>query len=158
MWPFDTVLAAAGLCRYGRLAEASELLRSILEAAAAFEGDSLPELFCGTGRELGLPVPYEKANRSQSWSAAVPVLAAQLFLGIVPDAPRSRCSLSPWLPEWLPRLELRGIVIGGGRLDVCLARRDGETIIDELDARGIEIVPGTVAAPLWGGTNRLVVR
>jgi glycogen debranching enzyme len=150
VWPFDTALAAAGLFRYGLREEASTLLRSILEAATAFEKDSLPELFCGIDRARGLPVPYERANRPQAWSAAVPLLAAHLFLGLVPDAPHGRCYLSPWLPEWLPHLELRGIVLGSGKLDVRIIRRGGDTVIDELNASGINVVHGTVEAPLWG--------
>ena len=63
VWPFDTALAAAGLFPYGHRAAASTLLHSILEAATAFEEDSLPELFCGVERARGLPVPYERANR-----------------------------------------------------------------------------------------------
>jgi hypothetical protein len=150
VWPFDVALTAAGLVRYGQRAEAGTLFRAILEAATAFEENSLPELFCGTDRARGLPVPYEKANRPQAWSAAVPILAAQLFLGIAPDAPRGRCYLSPWLPDWLPYLEMRGVVVGRGRLDVRIMRRDGETVIDEVNAKDVEVVAGTVEAPLWG--------
>jgi glycogen debranching enzyme len=150
VWPFDTALAAAGFCRYGHRAAASTLLRSILDAAAAFEQECLPELFCGTDRARGLPVPYEKANRPQAWSAAVPLLAAQLFLGLVPDAPRGRCFLSPWLPDWLPHLELGGIAIGEGKLDIRIKRRGNDTVIDQMDARKLDVVRGTAEAPLWG--------
>ena len=62
VWPHDTALAAAGLWRYGQRAAASALLRSVLEAAAAFEGEQLPELFAGLDRRHGPPVPYEAAN------------------------------------------------------------------------------------------------
>jgi glycogen debranching enzyme len=150
VWPFDTALAAAGLCRYGLREAAGRLLRSVLEAAGAFEQERLPELFGGIDRGHGLPVPYAKANVPQAWSASAPLLAAQLFLGLLPDAPRGRCSLSPWLPEWLPGLEMRGIVLGKGRLDVRLALKAGETVIEEVNADGIEVVRGAEAAPLWG--------
>jgi glycogen debranching enzyme len=150
VWPHDTALAAAGLWRYGEYEAASTLLRALLEAAAAFENERLPELFCGLERAHGLPVPYEEANSPQAWAAAAPVLAAQLFLGLVPDAPHGQCYLSPWLPEWLPRLEMRGIVIGDGRLDVTVARQGAETAIERLAGEGIEVVQGTAEAPLWG--------
>ena len=97
-----------------------------------------------------LPVPHEQANIPHAWSAAAPILAAQLFLGLVPDAPRGRCFVSPWLPEWLPRLELRGVAIGGGRLDIAVVRRDAETVIERLESKEIEVIKGTVEAPLWG--------
>ena len=106
VWPHDTLLAAAGLWRYGHYEEASTLIRSILEAAGAFEEARLPELFCGLPRSHDLPVPYEQANIPQAWAAAAPILATQLFLGLLPDAPHGRCFVAPWLPEWLPRLEV----------------------------------------------------
>jgi hypothetical protein len=121
-----------------------------LRAAAAFEAERLPELFCGLDRADDLPVPYEDANSPQAWAAAAPVLAVQLFLGLVPDAPRGRCFLAPRLPEWLPYLELRGIAIGRGRLDVVIARRGTDTVIEQLRCEDIAVIQGTVAAPLWG--------
>jgi len=154
VWPFDTALAAAGLWRYGLREAASTLLRAILEAAVAFELERLPELFCGLDRSFGLPVPYLKANTPQAWSAAVPVLAAQLFLGLVPDAARGRCYLSPWLPDWLPTLKMRRIAVGPGTLDITLARTGDETVIVDIHARDIEIVKGTTTAPLWGNPAR----
>jgi glycogen debranching enzyme len=116
VWPHDTLLAAAGLWRYGHYEAASTLIRATLEAAGAFEEARLPELFCGLPRSHDLPVPYEQANIPQAWAAAAPILAAQLFLGILPDAPHGRCFISPWLPDWLPRLEVQGIAIGQGSL------------------------------------------
>jgi hypothetical protein len=55
--------------------------------------------------------------------------------------------VSPWLPEWLPRLELPGIAIGGGSLDITIVRRGTQTGIEELERKEIE---GKVEAPLWG--------
>ena len=150
VWPHDTALAAAGLCRYGHHQEASRLIEAILEAAIGFEADRLPELFCGLDRSHGLPVPYEEANSPQAWAAAVPILAAQLFLGLVPDAPRGRCFISPWLPRWLPHLELQGIVIGEGTLGITISRRGTETVIDQMNVKDIEVVHDQVEAPLWG--------
>lgn len=150
VWPFDTALAAAGLWRYGILNAGEKLLQAVLEAAGAFEESRLPELFCGMDRSSGGPVPYEKANSPQAWSAAVPLLAVQLFLGIIPDAPHRRCFLSPHLPEWLPFLEVKRLAIGEGKLDVRITRKGTETAIDELNAEGVEVVRETHAAPLWG--------
>lgn len=150
VWPHDTALAAAGLWRYGLREGASTLLRAMLEAASVFEEDRLPELFCGLDRSHGLPVPYAGANSPQAWAAAAPVLAAQLFLGIVPDAPRERCFLAPWLPDWLSRLEVRGITVGRGTLDVSVIKQGRETVIERLEAHAIEIVRGTAEAALWG--------
>jgi glycogen debranching enzyme len=150
VWPHDTALAAAGLWRYGQREEAATLLRAILEAACAFEDDRLPELFCGLDRSIGAPVPYREANVPQAWSAAAPVLAVQVLLGLVPDAPRGRCFVAPWLPDWLPRLDVRGVAIGDGALDVAVAGVGSETTVTGSTAGGIELVQGETSAALWG--------
>jgi hypothetical protein len=58
--------------------------------------------------------------------------------------------VSPWLPDWLPRLEVHGIRIGGGSLDVTVARQAGRTIIEQITAKDVEVVRDPPAAPLWG--------
>jgi glycogen debranching enzyme len=150
IWPHDTALAAAGLWRYGQFEAADRLIEAILEAASAFEAERLPELFCGLDRSHGLPVPYEEANSPQAWAAAVPLLFVQLFLGLVPDAPRRRFMISPRLPTWLPRLDVRGLAVGHGQIDVSLSRQGVATVIDNLNAKDLEVVEGQVMAPLWG--------
>ena len=99
-----------------------------------------------------MPVPYEEANSPQAWAAAVPLLAVQLFLGLVPDAPRGRCYIAPWLSESLPELTVQGITIGQGRLELTVVRRGGETVIDQLGSEKLEVIQGNVIAPLWGLT------
>jgi glycogen debranching enzyme len=150
VWPHDTALAAAGLFRYGLRAQGAALLRALLTAARAFEDGRLPELFCGFDAREGPPVPYGQASSPQAWAAAAPILAAQLFAGLVPDAPSGRCHVQPWLPDWLPELALRGVAVGDARIDLTIRRRDGATRIERADGHGVEIVEGAPAAPLWG--------
>jgi glycogen debranching enzyme len=150
VWPHDTALCAAGLFRYGLYDEGARLLEGLLRAAEAFEHHRLPELFCGFSRGEGPPVPYEKANVPQAWAAAMPLLAAQLFLGLSPDAPHRRCGLSPWLPEWLPSLRLEGIELGGGMLDIELIREGGQVRVVEAKHPTLEVRVETRPAPLWG--------
>ncbi len=150
IWPHDTLLVAAGLWRYGYRIEASRLIQAVLEAATAFEEDRLPELFCGIERADGPPIPYAQANSPQAWAAAAPLLAVQLFLGLVPDAPQERCYLSPWLPSWLPELEVEGIAVGSARMDISLQRHDKATIVNDVRANGIEVIQEIPEAPLWG--------
>lgn len=150
VWPFDTMIAAAGLWRYGEYARAFALIKAVLDATASFESCRLPELFGGFDRSYGVPVPYQKANIPQAWSAAAPLLAAQLMLGIVPDAPHKRCYVQPLLPDWLPRLELTNLQVGDGQCGI-MVRRDGEqTIVERLKGDGVEVVYGIPQAPLWG--------
>ena len=154
VWPHDTVLAAAGLFRYGHRDEAATLLRSVLEAACAFEDDRLPELFAGFQRSNEPPVPYSQANVPQAWAAAAPILSAHLFLGLVPDAPRHRCFLTPWLPDWLPQLEIRDIAIGDDRFDVKLTRAGDTTEVVTSTCSRLEIIVESVPAALWGCPTR----
>jgi glycogen debranching enzyme len=151
VWPHDTALAAAGLQRYGAIELFHKLSHSLLDAANQFEREQLPELFGGLDRADGLPMPYGRANIPQAWAAASPVLLAQLFLGLVPDAPQNRVFLNPRLPDWLPKLELSNITIGREKIAVKLSRRDGRTIIDEIENnQNLQIVTSTEKAPLWG--------
>jgi glycogen debranching enzyme len=150
VWPHDNALIAAGLARYGLRAESARVFRGVLDAAGAFEENRLPELFCGFARDEGPPVPYEKANVPQAWAAAAPILAAQTFLGLSPDVANQRCYLAPWLPEWLPELELRNVEIGGAPLDVKISRRGSETRLEYANHPRIEVLAGAPPAPLWG--------
>jgi glycogen debranching enzyme len=150
VWPHDTLIAAAGFWRYGFHDEAFRLIHAVLEAASRFENKRLPELFCGTDRAHGLPVPYLEANCPQAWAAAAPILAVQLFLGLVPDAPRKRCVLAPRLPEWLGRLEVRGIELAGTRMNVTVVRQGDATVIEKLEAEGLRVSEEPETAALWG--------
>jgi glycogen debranching enzyme len=150
VWPHDSALCAAGLMRYGFRDEAAHILEGVLRAAAAFEHNRLPELFCGFSRAEGAPVPYEKANLPQAWAAAVPLLAAQLFCGLCPDAGNGRIYLAPWLPPWLPSLELGGVLIAGEPLEVALEQRGGKTHLVRAQHPTLEISDeAPPEAPLW---------
>jgi glycogen debranching enzyme len=150
VWPHDTLLTAAGMVRYGLRNEAATLIRGVLDAACALEDSRLPELFCGIERELGGPVPYAEANIPQAWAAAAAPLAVQLFLGIVPDAPNGRLYLDPWLPEWLDRLQIDRLAVGGDSVRIVVVRNGTETSIEEVEAKHLEVVVEAPEAALWG--------
>jgi len=40
--------------------------------------------------------------------------------------------------------------MGQGSLDITVARRGTETVIEQLEKKGIEVIEGKVDAPLWG--------
>jgi glycogen debranching enzyme len=154
VWPHDTMLAAAGLWRYGLREPALVLIRGLVDAVGSFEQYRLPELFSGAERTNGFPIPYKEANVPQAWGASVPLLATQLMLGIVPDAPNGRCYVEPSLPEWLPGLEVENVRVGEGRFSIKVSRCGDATVIDRIDACGIEVVERDVEAPLWGRPTR----
>ncbi len=86
----------------------------------------------------------------QAWAAAVPILAVQLLLGLLPDAPSGRCYLQPCLPDWLPLLQVSGIRLAGDDLEVRI-RRDGDrTVLEHAHHPTLEIQQAAPPAPLWG--------
>jgi glycogen debranching enzyme len=120
VWPHDNALIAAGLVRYGQLDHAHRVMRGILDVADVNRG-RLPELFSGLDRaELGVPAAYPTSCEPQAWAAATPLLFLRLLLRFDPWVPRGQLCMSPALPEWVSRLQLEGIPLAGGRMDVSI--------------------------------------
>src|SRR5260370_4353431 len=145
VWPHDTVIAAAGLRRYGLVEEAWTLLDGVLSAVMCFEDIQMPELFAGLPREeFAVPVPYRMANVPQAWSAGCVVRRGRILLGVEPDLPAGRVYIHPALPPWCPTFELSGLRLGSHelRLSVRLGE-DGRWSADAAATPGVEIVRGT---------------
>src|SRR5215207_5848617 len=127
VWPHDTAMIAVGLRKYGFDEDFTRVFEALLDAAANAEGYRLPELFAGFGRtEFETPVPYPVACQPQAWAAgAIPYLVTG-GLGIVPDALERRLRVRrPSLPRWLNRVEVRGLRVGGSRVDLLFERTTG---------------------------------
>jgi len=113
VWPHDTVIAAAGLRRYGLIEEAWTLLDGLLSAVMCFEDIQMPELFSGLPRkEFAVPVPYRMANVPQAWSAGCVMQMVRVLLGVEPDLSAGRLYVDPALPPWCPTFELNNSRIG----------------------------------------------
>ncbi len=132
VWPHDTMLAAAGMRRYDRIDDCWRLIDGLLNAVASFEHAQLPELFAGLARRPpDVPIPYEKANVPQAWSAGVVFHAVRVLLGLEPDVPNGRIYVDPALPPWCPELELDNVRVGNDRLTIHAARTSrGDTDIE----------------------------
>jgi glycogen debranching enzyme len=130
VWPHDNSLIAAGLARYGRLAEVERILMSIVDAAASF-GYRLPEVFAGFPREqTGFPVAYPTASSPQAWAAATPILLVQLLLGLRPDRRSSSLVANvEELPSWAEGLRLDGVHAFGRWWSVQVS--DGTPVVEE---------------------------
>lgn len=116
VWPHDTAITVAGLLRYRHLPGAVELAErlatGIIDAAAAF-GGRLPELFCGFPRtQFGTPLPYPTSCSPQAWASAAPLLLVRSFLGLRPDIPNRRLTVSPRLPASWGQVTLTDLTIG----------------------------------------------
>jgi glycogen debranching enzyme len=148
VWPHDTVIAAAGLRRYGLVEEAWKLLDGLLSAVMCFEDIQMPELFSGLPRQdFAVPVPYRMANVPQAWSAGCVLQMVRVLLGIEPDLPAGRVYVDPALPPWCPTFELNGLRMGAHELRLSVRRQeDGTCSLDAEATPGLEIVRGT---PSW---------
>jgi glycogen debranching enzyme len=149
VWPHDTMLAAAGMRRYGRMEDAWRLIDGLLAAVATFPRVQMPELFAGLPRlALDAPVPYEMANVPQAWAAGSIFHAFRVLLGLEPDVPGGKVYVDPMLPPWCPELYLDNVRIGGERLTLVATRRpDGCCDVDvESHGGALAIVRGR---PPW---------
>jgi glycogen debranching enzyme len=148
VWPHDTVIAAAGLRRYGLTERAWRLLDGLLAAVTAFEYVQMPELFAGLSRQgPAAPVPYRHANVPQAWGAGAVPHAVRVLLGLEPDLPAGRLYVDPALPPWCPSLSLDQLTLGPHRLRLHAWRRpDGSSAVDMDAPSALEVVHGT---PPW---------
>ncbi|MEY3073076.1 MAG: hypothetical protein RLZZ353_1272 [Actinomycetota bacterium] len=120
VWPHDTAIAVWGLARSGRGAESLQLARGLVGAAPWFDY-RLPELFAGFAAEDTVtPVPYPAACRPQAWAAASSLLVLRALLGIEADVPHGALTLRPLAPLPCERIELVGLRVAGGTVDVTV--------------------------------------
>ena len=147
VWPHDTVIAAAGLRRYGMTEEAWTILDGLLSAVMCFEDIAMPELFAGLPKsEIAVPVPYRNANVPQAWAAGSVLQMVRILLGLEPDVPAGRVYLDPALPAWCSRMEIRRLRLGRHEMRLAVERRaDGRHEVDA-EADGLEILRGV---PPW---------
>jgi len=121
IWPHDNALIAEGLRRTGHPRQAMAIVEALLRVARSRPERRLPELFAGFGREESSePVRYPSACPVQAWSAAVMPHLVTILLGLVVAG--SEVRLRPALPPGIDRLEVEGLLVAGGRLDVRVVR------------------------------------
>ena len=139
VWPHDSAICAAGLRRYGYVDGANRIAGALLAAARATE-NRLPELFSGLSvSDFPLPVAYPTSCSPQAWSSAAPLLLLRAMLGLEPDIPNGTVTMGAALPPGARHLAIRGLPIGGVRVDVEAV--DGALSVTGLPA-GVEFVTG----------------
>ena len=137
VWPHDTAMIAFGLRKYGFDHDFTRIFEALLEAAASADAYRLPELFAGFSRtQFETPVPYPVACQPQAWAAgAIPYLTTA-GLGLVPDALSRRLRVRrPSLPDWLSRVEVRGMRVADARVDLLFERTGAGGQVALADAR-----------------------
>ncbi|MEP9347477.1 amylo-alpha-1,6-glucosidase [Xanthobacter sp. KR7-225] len=138
VWPHDNAVIALGLAQYGFRAEAARLFEGLFRASVYFDLRRIPELFCGFARQRSQgPVAYPVACTPQAWAAAAPLAMLQAALGLGFDiAERKVVFDRPTLPDFIDTLELRGLTLGDGALDVRLERIGANAALSVLSRRG----------------------
>jgi glycogen debranching enzyme len=124
IWPHDNALVFAGLARYGHTEKAMGLLDAMFDASRHFELHRLPELFCGFARRPGEgPTLYPVACSPQAWACAAVFGMLQGCLGLHCRALSGELELrAPRLPAFTNWLEIRGLEVGGAKVDLLLQR------------------------------------
>jgi glycogen debranching enzyme len=118
VWPHDNAIIAAGLSRYGFVAEAERVAVGVLDAAELLDG-RLPELFCGMSRaDFPRPIPYPTACAPQAWAAATPFLMLRTLLRLEPRLPVGEVRLAPVLPAAYLPLRVSNLSLGGRRISI----------------------------------------
>jgi glycogen debranching enzyme len=139
IWPVENATFAVGFFRYGLWDHLHRLARAMFEACALYDHHRLPELHAGHQRDADHPFPanYAKANSPQAWSSSAVLCVVQSMLGLYPYAPLRTLLLDPHLPEWLPRLTVRGLRVGAARVTLRFSRDEkGTTHFEVLEKDG----------------------
>jgi glycogen debranching enzyme len=141
VWPHDNAIAAAGLARAGCHSGVHQVLDAMVQAASQLGSGSLPELFCGLGREPELgPVPYPVACHPQAWSAASAFSIVSSMLGLRIAGFEGRVKVdSPSLLEWLDWIRIDDLNVGGESISLRFERAHHAVGIEVIEKRGSSI-------------------
>src|SRR5208282_465900 len=131
VWPHDNAIIAMGFKFYGFSAEAARIAHDISVAATHFLLNQLPELDTAFERDdTTFPVQYTGANVPQAWAAGSAFMLTQALSGFLPDAPRNKLYVDPFLPVWLPDLTVHDLRVGRDKLDIRFWRDGDQTAFE----------------------------
>ena len=143
IWPHDNALIAYGLSRCRLLDPAVKVLTGLFDASLFLDLRRMPELFCGFPRRAGEgPTGYPVACSPQAWAAASVFMVLQACLGLRIFGADHRVLLSyPVLPESLKQMQITGLRVGEGSVDLYLERHGGDVGVNVLKREGdVEVV------------------
>ena len=143
IWPHDNALIAYGLSRCRLLEPAVKVLTGLFDASLFLDLRRMPELFCGFPRRAGEgPTGYPVACSPQAWAAASVFMVLQACLGLRIFGADHRVLLSyPLLPESLKELQITGLHVGEGSVDLYLERHGPDVGVNVLKREGdVEVV------------------
>jgi glycogen debranching enzyme len=138
IWTHDTAITAWGLARDGHTAEASRVVRALVDSAEAFDY-RWPELYSGRPM-MGRPSPYPASCRPQAWSAASAGVLVAVALGLRPHR-SGGLVVDPPRPSPFGALRVEGLRFRGHEFTVAVDRDGGATVTGLPD--GFEVHDGT---------------
>jgi glycogen debranching enzyme len=126
VWPHDNALIAVGLARYGFQEEALRVLEGLFAASMQIDLARLPELFCGFRRgDHDAPTLYPVACSPQAWAAGAIFHLLQACLGLEVDAGQRQVRVThARLPRFIDSLNVTGLQVGRGAVDLVLVRHE----------------------------------
>lgn len=138
VWPHDNGIVILGLALYGHTRATLPAIRALHEAALHSNNQRLPELFCGMNRSIGArPVLYPVSCSPQAWASGSLFMMMQATLGLLPEAPSRVLHIrNPILPDFLDRITLTGLVVGGTRVALQFRRHGDRTLANLLGMEG----------------------
>ncbi len=138
VWPHDNALIALGCATWGHNLAMERIFTGIFQAATWFNHFRLPEVFDGFSQSrYERPVNYPVACSPQAWAAGALPVMLQTALGLVPHALRRELYIRrPRLPAWLTSVTVRGLRIGGARVDLRYQRDGDVTLVAVLRREG----------------------
>ncbi len=139
IWPHDNALVGAGFARYGMRAPVARILAGLFDASLFVDRYRMPELFCGFHRRPGEgPTLYPVACSPQAWSGGAVFMLLEAMLGLSIDGAARRITIhNGMLPEFLPHVQIQGLRVGKGSVDLALERqpRDLGVQVERNDAK-----------------------
>jgi glycogen debranching enzyme len=132
VWPHDNALIALGMSRFGMSHGVEQLLGGLFDMSIHVDLHRLPELICGFTRRPGEgPILYPVACAPQAWAAGAVFLLLQACLGIsFQGAAREIRFTNPYLPEFLPFLQIKNLRIGESTADLEFTRTKSDVLIN----------------------------
>ena len=138
VWPHDNAIAALGLARYGYKEHALRILSGLLDASVHFDLHRLPELFCGFERLPGQgPTVYPVACAPQAWAAGAVFQLVEACLGMEFHTHKPQLRFRhPRLPDSIQFLEIKGLRVADGEVDLRLRRHPNDVGVEVLRKEG----------------------
>jgi hypothetical protein len=85
-----------------------------------------------------VPVRYPVACHPQAWAAGSVPYFVEVLLGLVPEAFERRLRIvRPLLPDFIDRLEVRGLCVGRARADLKFERISDGVAVKVLKVEGV---------------------